>query len=49
MKPCLLKIKETQLVRIAKKQYYVALLAKNKSDFKATCKIQNCATKSLKM
>ena len=35
----------TRLLRITKKQYFVALLAKNKSDFKATCKILNCATK----
>ena len=38
----------TRLLRITKKQYYVTLLAKNKSDFKATRKILNCATKRSK-
>ena len=39
----------TRLLRITKKQYQVALLAKNKSEFKATCKILNCAMKSFEM
>ena len=49
MKPCLLKKKIDATIKNYQKKYFVGLLAKNKSDFKATCKILNCATKSFEM
>lgn len=38
----------THLLRIAKKQYYEAMLAKNKNDIKSTWKILNCVRNGTK-